>query len=232
MHENKCVCVSGSQTIVRGSFIGHSDYISAVLSQMARLSVSSSNSLRRTSPSLRKRAKSMGRIGEVSEGNVYQYEEVNAAVRGRASLAADLEERMRNVRSESGSPRSPGRTSATLQPNGVVPRAKSVHEVCLDPIAPPKTTPRGAAPPPLIGQYARSEAPRAQSISMAQRSNAANQRPASCFLNHSPSNHTPSKVNLSLKLDGISMEPPRRPHSSYDPKVRNLFHFLSFFRFP
>ncbi|XP_062292807.1 serine/threonine-protein kinase PAK 6-like isoform X2 [Scomber scombrus] len=44
------------KTIVRGSFIGHGDYIAHVIAEMSRLSVSGSNSLRRSSPSARKRA--------------------------------------------------------------------------------------------------------------------------------------------------------------------------------
>ncbi|KAL2082428.1 hypothetical protein ACEWY4_022246 [Coilia grayii] len=220
------------KTIVRGSFIGHGDYISAVLSQMARLSVSSSNSLRRSSPSLRKRAKSLGRIGEVSEGGVgYQYEEMAAEALGvgRASPTTGWQDRARSARSETGSPRAPGRNGPLL--NIVAgPRAKSVHEVCLAPVAQPRATPRGgAASPPLslrsggeMGRYARSEAPYAQPIGLAQRGAPANQRPTSCLLNYLPSNHTPNMFNLSPKLDGTPMDTPRRPHSSYDFKTNSL----------
>lgn len=236
---------------MRGSFIGHGDYISHALNQMARLSVSSSNSLRRTSPSLRKRAKSMGRIGEVTEGDGYQYEEMNAARAAQGSPAAgDWQERLRSVRSESGSPRVSVRTKPTApQPNGSAPRAKSVYEVCLDPVAQPRE-PRGtsrsvAASPPTalrggeMGRNTRTfDAVRGQPISTAQRNNAANQRPASCLLNNSSSNHTPSKANFSPKPDRISMETPRRPHSSYDLKVSNLYlkgqrplSHLSYFHF-
>ncbi|XP_063079459.1 serine/threonine-protein kinase PAK 6b isoform X2 [Engraulis encrasicolus] len=233
------------KTIVRGSFIGHGDYIAAALNQMARLSVSSSNSLRRTSPSLRKRAKSMGRIGEVPEGSGgigggYQYEEMVAeeqGMMGRGSPSTGWQGRSRSVRSESGSPRTPGRigTAPLLQlPNSSVgtPRAKSVHEVCLVPIAQPKATPtRGGAsspPSPLrssaeMGRYARSEAPYAQPMGSVQRvPAAANQRPTSCLLNYLPSNHTPSKVTVSPKLGGISKDTPRRPHSTYDFKTSSL----------
>ncbi|KAG7461239.1 hypothetical protein MATL_G00207940 [Megalops atlanticus] len=52
------------KTIVRGTFEGHGAYISQVISDLSRLSVSSSNSLRRTSPSERKRASSLTRLGE------------------------------------------------------------------------------------------------------------------------------------------------------------------------
>ncbi|CAF95083.1 unnamed protein product, partial [Tetraodon nigroviridis] len=52
------------KTIVRGSMIGHGDYIAAMINDMSRLSVTSSNSLRKSSPSARKRAQSLGRLGE------------------------------------------------------------------------------------------------------------------------------------------------------------------------
>ncbi|TDH00798.1 hypothetical protein EPR50_G00192750 [Perca flavescens] len=67
-----------SKTIVRGSFIGHGDYISHVISEMSGLSVSGSNSLRRNSPSARKRARSLGRLGELAEDQCYQYEKTAA----------------------------------------------------------------------------------------------------------------------------------------------------------
>lgn len=64
---------------MRGSFVGHGDYISQVIAQMSRLSVSSSNSLRRNSPTTaaRRRAQSMGRLGELGEmgeDQHYQYQ--------------------------------------------------------------------------------------------------------------------------------------------------------------
>uniref|UniRef100_A0A8D0D588 non-specific serine/threonine protein kinase n=1 Tax=Sander lucioperca TaxID=283035 RepID=A0A8D0D588_SANLU len=67
-----------SKTIVRGSFIGHGDYISHVISELSGLSVSGSNSLRRSSPSARKRARSLGRLGELAEDESYQYEKTAA----------------------------------------------------------------------------------------------------------------------------------------------------------
>nr|XP_046164091.1 serine/threonine-protein kinase PAK 6 [Oncorhynchus gorbuscha] len=117
------------KTIVRGSMIGHGDYISTMISDMSRLSVTSSNSLRKSSPSARKRAQSLGRLGEVKEGDTYQYEDL-----GEDELEQQQwRDRAHNVHSESG-------TSITLQPNGVLPRAKSTYEVsisCLEgPLAP------------------------------------------------------------------------------------------------
>ncbi|XP_069371214.1 serine/threonine-protein kinase PAK 6-like [Paralichthys olivaceus] len=55
------------KTIVRGSFVGHGDYISHVISQMSHLSVSSSNSLSCRSLLARKRAWSLGGLLESSQ---------------------------------------------------------------------------------------------------------------------------------------------------------------------
>uniref|UniRef100_A0A4W6ENX3 non-specific serine/threonine protein kinase n=1 Tax=Lates calcarifer TaxID=8187 RepID=A0A4W6ENX3_LATCA len=101
------------KTIVRGSFIGHGDYISHVISEMSRLSVSSSNSLRRSSPSTRKRARSMGRLGELAEDESYQYEELNRrGVGGKSDGGSTYwQDRIRQVHSETGSPRLNGLTS-------------------------------------------------------------------------------------------------------------------------
>ncbi|XP_040925534.1 serine/threonine-protein kinase PAK 6b [Betta splendens] len=102
------------KAIVRGSFIGHGDYISHVISEMSRLSVTSSNSLRRSSPSARKRARSLGRLGELAEDESYQYEELNRSD-GMSWSSTYWQDRIRQVRSESGSPRL----------NGALPRIKS-----------------------------------------------------------------------------------------------------------
>ncbi|XP_047429469.1 serine/threonine-protein kinase PAK 4-like [Mugil cephalus] len=51
-----------NKAIVRGSFIGHGDYISHVISEMSRLSVTGSASKRHRSPSPRRRARSLGRL--------------------------------------------------------------------------------------------------------------------------------------------------------------------------
>uniref|UniRef100_A0A672JVA6 non-specific serine/threonine protein kinase n=1 Tax=Sinocyclocheilus grahami TaxID=75366 RepID=A0A672JVA6_SINGR len=127
------------KTIVRGSMIGHGDYISAVLSDMSRLSVTSSNSLRKSSPSARKRAQSLARLGEVSEVDVYQYEALDEPDPHWA-------EKSRNIHSESGTPCMGLKKSLMLQPNGVLPRAKSTYEVSMS--FPPPALP--APPPPPI----------------------------------------------------------------------------------
>nr|XP_020480309.1 serine/threonine-protein kinase PAK 6-like isoform X2 [Monopterus albus] len=121
------------KTIVRGSFIGHGDYISHVISEMTRLSVTSSNSLRRSSPSARKRARSLGRLGELVEDRMYQYEELNHHVDGRKSSESSTywQDRIRQVRSESGSPKL----------NRVLQRAKSSGQVGSGDTAPIPETP-------------------------------------------------------------------------------------------
>uniref|UniRef100_A0A8C9XC40 non-specific serine/threonine protein kinase n=1 Tax=Sander lucioperca TaxID=283035 RepID=A0A8C9XC40_SANLU len=98
------------KTIVRGSMIGHGDYIAAMINDMNRLSVTSSNSLRKSSPSARKRAQSLGRLGEVNERDTYQYED----------LTQDDEE-----------DEDAGQDHITLQPNGILPKAKSTYEVSV-----------------------------------------------------------------------------------------------------
>lgn len=62
---------------MRGSLVGHGDYIWQAVALMSRLSVSSSNSLRRGSPATaRRRARSLGRLGELGEDEppVYEYQ--------------------------------------------------------------------------------------------------------------------------------------------------------------
>ncbi|CAJ1077823.1 serine/threonine-protein kinase PAK 6-like [Xyrichtys novacula] len=133
--------------IVRGSFIGHEDYISHVISEMTRLSVSSSNSLRRSSPSARKRARSLGRLGELAETEPYQYEELNHhsddVKTGRS--ATYWQDRIRQVRSESGSPKL----------NGTLQRAKSTCEVATEAMPPTPVNPqRTGGTVKTGGQYA------------------------------------------------------------------------------
>ncbi|MCI4382825.1 hypothetical protein PGIGA_G00019170 [Pangasianodon gigas] len=130
------------KTIVRGTFIGHGDYISAMLSDMSRLSVTSSNSLRKSSPSTRKRAQSLGRLGEVMEGDGYQYEDLE-----RTDLDPESQnhwrDQIRNIHSESGTPFMGMKKSITLEPNGILPRAKSTYEVNVNSL-------EGHPPPPVL----------------------------------------------------------------------------------
>ncbi|XP_070843081.1 serine/threonine-protein kinase PAK 6b [Chaetodon trifascialis] len=195
------------KTIVRGSFIGHGDYISHVISEMNRLSVSSSNSLRRSSPSARKRALSLGRLGELAEDESYQYEELNHH-RGKVDgISTYWQDRIRQVRHESCSPKL----------NGALQRAKSICEVgTLSEATPPKpVTPQRTPVTGLPGgQYAHSEGAGLR------------QRPTSCHYslqtvetNGSPHPGLKPAVNHLPDLLSSSRESPRRPHSSYDLKL-------------
>lgn len=200
------------QTIVRGSFIGHGDYISHVISEMSRLSVTSSNSLRRSSPSARKRARSLGRLGELAEDESYQYEELNRHGDSRKTDVSSTywQDRIRQVRSETGSPKL----------NGALQRAKSTCEVgTLSEATPPTSvTPgRTGVTGSTGGQYARSEGAGLR------------QRPTSCQYNLQTV-ETNSRTHLRLKpavnhlpdLLSSSRQTPRRPHSSYDLKVTRV----------
>ncbi|KAK2855795.1 hypothetical protein Q5P01_004530 [Channa striata] len=189
------------KTIVRGSFIGHGDYISHVISEMSRLSVSSSNSLRRSSPSARKRARSLGRLGELAEDEPYQYEELNrcgdGGKRGRSSTY--WQDRIRQVRSESGSP----------ELHGVLQRTKSTSQVAseataLTPGIPTNTGETGE-------RYARSEG-----AGLRQRPTSYQQTVES---NSKPHHGLRPAASHLPDLLSSSRESHRRPHSSYDLKM-------------
>ncbi|XP_068198106.1 serine/threonine-protein kinase PAK 6b isoform X2 [Antennarius striatus] len=185
--------------IVRGSAIGHGDYISHAIAEMSRLSVTSSNSLRRSSLSARKRAQSLGRLGELVEDESYAYEELN---RQTVGSPAHRQDRMRQVRSESGSPKL----------NGSLQRAKSICEVGAVPrVAPsPSRTPQRTVASPAGGCYARSEGAGLK------------QRPSSCQYNvrmvefNSRANLRPPHAAAHLP-DLLATS--KRPHSAYDVKM-------------
>ncbi|XP_053701212.1 serine/threonine-protein kinase PAK 6 isoform X2 [Synchiropus splendidus] len=143
------------KTIVRGSMIGHGDYIAAMINDMSRLSVTSSNSLRKSSPSARKRARSLGRLGEVSEGDVYQYEGLIQDEEDEEEEAQDeaWKERARNIHSESNTPYLGVKRSSNLQPNGILPKAKSTYEVST------VEGPAPAPPPNIQGSRVSEEHP-------------------------------------------------------------------------
>ncbi|XP_068565272.1 serine/threonine-protein kinase PAK 6b isoform X2 [Cebidichthys violaceus] len=207
------------KTIVRGSFIGHGDYISQVISEMSRLSVTGSNSLRRSSPSARKRARSLGRLGELGElvdEESYQYERLDGHDDGNTGGRSSTywQDRIRQVRSERGSPKL----------NGALQRPKSTCELGALSEATPATPPtlvtgstgatpqRSGAGSSTGGQYACSEGAGLR------------QRPASCY-NHLQTGetsraHLRPRPPLSHLPDLVSSrETPRRPHSSYDLKL-------------
>lgn len=182
------------QAIVRGSFIGHGDYISHVISEMSRLSAASSNSLRRSSPSARKRAQSLGRLGELAEGELYQYEEINH----RSNSVKDgggstyWQDRIRQVRSESSSPKLNG--------------AKSTSQVSSPPAATPPTPQRTGD---TMKRYIHSEAAGTR------------QRPTSCLFNLQTAEtsraHLKTGAGATHLPDLLSSS--KRPQSSYDLQV-------------
>ncbi|KAM3861164.1 serine/threonine-protein kinase PAK 6-like [Diretmus argenteus] len=224
--------------IVCGSFVGHGDYISHVIAEMSRLSVSSSNSLRRSSVTARKRAQSLGRLGELVEGEAYQYEELNHQDNQKDGNTTYWQDRIRQVRSETGSPKLGGKKSTTLPANGVLPRAKSSYDI----VVPVVTT----TPTPMVrlprrtgstgGHYARSEGPgltdrlgQTSGVTQKDRMTRDGQRPTSCYYNLQTL-ETNARVNLRGRpaasplpdLLTSSKDSSSRPHSSYDLKVSSL----------
>ncbi|KAG9336548.1 hypothetical protein JZ751_002895 [Albula glossodonta] len=213
------------KTIVRGSFIGHGDYIAAMITDMSRLSVTSSNSLRKTSPSARKRAQSLGRLGEVKEGDTYQYEDLAKAEHSGGEL--QWRDRVRNVHSESGSPHPGMKKSVTLQPNGALPRAKSTYEVSVTSLETP-VSPSSDAAMPSPGPYVHSEVSSPTDRLVVRRDRGprgfpSNQRPVSCFYTPAMQPHgdmgslTP-ELRAQDRLLIHSQNSPGRPYSSYDLK--------------
>lgn len=204
---------------MRGSFIGHGDYIASAIAEMTKLSVTSSNSLRRTTLSVRKRAQSLGRLGELMEGEKYQYQELNENNQKNGQTVVDWHGWARQVYSESGSPRPGAKKSATLQPNGL---PLSMGK--------PQLMPRDILGLGRAGQelkYAQSERLGPYYPGMAQRVSKGYQRPVSCLYN-TPTSSQGSKVNQrvipSSVLPQVSVETPRRPYSAYDFKVRSDCH--------
>uniref|UniRef100_A0A667Z1Z1 non-specific serine/threonine protein kinase n=1 Tax=Myripristis murdjan TaxID=586833 RepID=A0A667Z1Z1_9TELE len=132
------------KTIVRGSMIGHGDYIAAMINDMSRLSVTSSNSLRKSSPSARKRAQSLGRLGEVKEGDTYQYEGLTQDDEEEEDdpTQQQWKDKARNIHSETNTPYLGMKKSITLQPNGILPRAKSTYEVSVSSLEGPPQPPQ------------------------------------------------------------------------------------------
>lgn len=190
------------KTIVRGSFIGHGDYISHVISEMTRVSVSSSNSLRRSSPSARKRARSMGRLGELAEDESYHYQELirrGGSVKNGGS-STYWQDRIRQVCNESSSPKL----------NGALQRAKSTCQVDSPSEATPLTpgTPQRTGEP--SGQYARSEGAELR-----------NRKTPCHYILQTVETRRPQVrprqgVGHLPDLLSSSRETSRRPHSSYD----------------
>eukprot|EP00063_Salmo_salar_P091151 XP_014065986.1 PREDICTED: serine/threonine-protein kinase PAK 6-like isoform X1 [Salmo salar] len=226
------------KTIVRGSMIGHGDYISAMISDMSRLSVTSSNSLRKSSPSGRKRAQSLGRLGEVKEGDTYQYEDL-----GEDDMEQQQwRDRAHNIHSESGMPQMGMKKSITLQPNGDLPRAKSTYEVSVSSLEGPPVLSQPIQVP-IKGAYISCEVGSPTERLMVRRDFQVprvmphNQRPFSCFYNPAMAvqlphpdhgRHPPPEYRTNLYIH--SHNSPSRPYSSYDLKAESaLRHHQSGF---
>lgn len=222
------------QTIVRGSMIGHGDYITAMINDMSRLSVTSSNSLRKSSPSARKRAQSLGRLGEVSEGDPYQYESLTQDDEEEEDADQDhWTEKARNIHSETNTPYLGMKKSITLQPNGILPKAKSTYEVGSHPVS------YQNIPVPSYGAYMRGELGSPQERVIWKRDFQLpmgvppGQRPVACFyspamtVHQPPGDQTPvsSEARPTLPSYMHTQNSPGRPFSSYDLKVsgNNLF---------
>ncbi|TRY92463.1 hypothetical protein DNTS_028171 [Danionella cerebrum] len=195
------------KTIVRGSMIGHGDYISAMLSDMSRLSVTSSNSLRKSSPSARKRAQSLGRLGEVSECDPYQYEELD-------DPGLHWDDQARNIHSETNTPYLGLKKSVTLQPNGILPRAKSTYEMNLRGSLPAPPDPPG--PLYRVGDFG-SPSDRLMSRREFPIVFGHSQRPITCF--YGPNIAMTPDLKSTSRLMVSSQNSPGRPYSSYELKT-------------
>ncbi|XP_077949978.1 serine/threonine-protein kinase PAK 6 isoform X1 [Gasterosteus aculeatus] len=186
--------VQPRKTIVRGSFIGHGDYISQVISEMSHLSVTASNSLRRYSPSARQRARSLGLLGDLADEESYQYERLGCRSNGmKTSFSTYWQDRIQQVCSDRG---------ASLQ------RAKSTCEVGSSSVA----TPPMPASPQTTGANGAGASTGGR---VGQR-----QRPASCYNplqtgKNSRPHLRPRPAHLPDLLSS-ARETPRRPHSSYN----------------
>ncbi|XP_028995574.1 serine/threonine-protein kinase PAK 6 [Betta splendens] len=233
------------KTIVRGSMIGHGDYIAAMISDMSRLSVTSSNSLRKSSPSARKRAQSLGRLGEVNEGEAYQYE---GLTRDHEDEDEDdgqdqWRDRARNTHSETNTPYLGMKKSITLQPNGILPKATSTYEVGLSSQeAAPPPVPAHSLPVPSYEAYMSGEVgPQERLIwkreSQPPRGGPPGHRPVACFYSPAMSAQpapggdpgAATELRPNLPLYGHPHNSPGRPFSSYDLKAESAARYHSGF---
>lgn len=208
--------------------LGHGDYIAAMINDMNRLSVTSSNSLRKSSPSARKRAQSLGRLGEVSEGDAYQYEGLTQDDEDDEEDAQDQwRDRARNIHSETNTPYLGMKKSITLQPNGILPKATSTYQVSASSLEGPSHI----LPVPSYEAYMSGEVggPQERVIwkrdSQLPRGLPPNQRPVACFYSPAMSVQPPhgDHGTAAAELRPVYMHPqnsPGRPFSSYDLKVR------------
>ncbi|XP_035279922.1 serine/threonine-protein kinase PAK 6-like isoform X2 [Anguilla anguilla] len=116
------------KTVVRGSIVGHGEYIAAALSQLSHLSVTSSNALRKTSPSEREKAPPLGRVEKAQGDGDRKLEVTVDDSRGGA--------RTHNEGSENWShapwpqPNSTHKASPSTCSNGTTPLAAAVELPC------------------------------------------------------------------------------------------------------
>ncbi|KAM6912937.1 serine/threonine-protein kinase PAK 6 [Xenentodon cancila] len=232
------------KTIVRGSMIGHGDYIAAMINDMSRLSVTSSNSLRKSSPSARKRAQSLGRLGEVSEGDVYQYEGLTQDDDDEDEDACQEQwrDRARNIHSETNTPYLGMKKSITLQPNGILPKAKSTYEVAVSSLEGPPIQSHNIAPPSQ-GAFMSGEVGSPQETLIWKRDfqlprgMPPNQRPVACFYTpamtvqqlHGDQGTVTTELRPNLPMYMHPQNSPGRPFSSYDLKTESAVRYHSGF---
>lgn len=223
--------------------IGHGDYIAAMINDMSRLSVTSSNSLRKSSPSARKRAQSLGRLGEVNEADTYQYEGLTQDDEDDEDAGQDeWREKTRNIHSETNTPYLGLKKSITLQPNGILPKAKSTYEVGVSSLEGPSHPAHSHnMPVPSYEAFMSGEVGSPQERLIWKRDcplprgMPPNQRPAACFYSPAMTVQQPhvdqGTVTTELRPNPpMYMHPqnsPGRPFSSYDLKVSpTLLQFL------
>nr|XP_019940207.1 PREDICTED: serine/threonine-protein kinase PAK 6 [Paralichthys olivaceus]XP_019940208.1 PREDICTED: serine/threonine-protein kinase PAK 6 [Paralichthys olivaceus] len=231
------------KTIVRGSMIGHGDYITAMINDMSRLSVTSSNSLRKSSPSARKRAQSLGRLGEVNEGDAYQYEGLTQDDEDDEDADHDQwRDRARNIHSETNTPYLGMKKSITLQPNGILPKAKSTYEVSTME-GPPYPAQHHNLPVPSYEAYMNAEvgSPQERVIwkrdFQLPRGMPSNQRPIACFYSpamtvqqpHGDQGTVTTELRPNLPMYMHPQNSPGRPFSSYDLKAESTVRYHSGF---
>ncbi|XP_061651378.1 serine/threonine-protein kinase PAK 6 [Phyllopteryx taeniolatus] len=231
------------KTIVRGSMIGHGDYITAMINDMSRLSVTSSNSLRKSSPSARKRAQSLGRLGEVNEGDTYQYEGLIQNDDDEEDAAQDLwRDKARNIHSECNTPYLGMKKSITLQPNGILPKATSTYEVGGSPLEGPSQAGQNQnIPVPSHGSYMGGDVGSPQERVIWKRDfhlprgMPPNQIPVACFYSpamslqqHQDQGVSPTELRPSVPMYMHPQNSPGRPFSSYDLKTDSAGRYHSF----
>lgn len=235
------------KTIVRGSMIGHGDYIAAMINDMNRLSVTSSNSLRKSSPSARKRAQSLGRLGEVNEADTYQYEGLTQDDDDDDEEDAGQEQwrdKARNIHSETNTPYLGMKKSITLQPNGILPKATSTYEVGVSSLEGPSHPAQSQnIQMPSQGAYMSSEvgSPQERVIwkrdFQLPRGMPPNQRPVACFYSpamtiqppHGDQGTVTTELRPNLPMYMHQQNSPGRPFSSYDLKGESAVRYHSGF---